>query len=581
MKSRLTALLACTAFAVALTVHAQPPARPEKPDAPKTDKEATPDNLARLSDRGAADYKKFEDALVRLVQRMRKSPRVEDQQRAAALQKAIDLANQEQIENKFQRLLAEVAGNKDLTTDELLKAAGQNDELIKVLREMLNILLTDSELLRKQEEIKMLSELIKQVELIIKAEKIEQTKMDGNRVPSEQIAKTQKGITSNTESVARAIGSKPDDKKNDAKKDDGKKDDPKKNDGKKDDPKKDDPKKDDAKSGDGKSGDGKSGDPKKGDGKGDAKGDSKGDPQKGPDTKPGDPKPGDAKQGNQQDQNQPMPQSEQARKRIQEAIEAQKKVEDELKKNQREPASKNTDDAIAKLEELKKELEKRLRQLREEELERLLANLQARCERMLAMQIEVQSGTKRVYSVVSSLEDKKPTRAEEQQSQQLSTREGEIVKEANRTLQLLSAEGSAVAFAMSLENVRDDMTIVEKRLDKYDVGEITQNTEQYIIDALKEMIEALKKKQQEMKENKNKPQPPGQPPPQRLLDLLAELKLIRSQQMQLNKRTIDYAATYKGEQTDDPLVAKELELLSKRQVKLEDMLKKIATGKNQ
>src|SRR5262245_7742903 len=170
MKHRLLALLAFTVLAVALTVHAQPPAKPA--GAATTDKEATPENLTRLSDRGAADYKKFEDALVRLVQRMRKSPRVEDQQRAAALEKAIKLANDEQVENRFQRLLVEIAGNKDLTTDELQKAAQGNEELIKILREMLNILLTDSELLRKQEEIRKLSELIKQVEGIIKAEKI-------------------------------------------------------------------------------------------------------------------------------------------------------------------------------------------------------------------------------------------------------------------------------------------------------------------------------------------------------------------------------------------------------------------------
>src|SRR5262249_22630448 len=161
--------LGLAVLAAALTVRAQPPAKPAPTGAPPTDKEATPENLTRLSDRGAAEYKKFEDALVRLVQRMRKSPRVEDQQRAAALEKAIKLANEEQVENRFQRLLAELSGNKDLTTDELFKAASENEELIKILREMLNILLTDSELLRKQEEIKKLSELIKQVELIIKA----------------------------------------------------------------------------------------------------------------------------------------------------------------------------------------------------------------------------------------------------------------------------------------------------------------------------------------------------------------------------------------------------------------------------
>src|SRR5262249_34235983 len=156
-------------------------------------------------------------------------------------------------------------------------------------------------------------------------------------------------------------------------------------------------------------------------------------------------------------------------------------------------------------------------------------------------QIEVYEGTKRVYAVIQTYPDKRPTRAEEQRSQQLSTREGEIVKEANKTMQLLESEGSAVAFAMTLESVRDDMVMIEKHLDKYDVGTMTQRTEEDVIAALKDMIEALKKAIQKMKDDKNKPPPPGgQPPPQRLLDLLAEIKLIRTLQMQVNKRTKDY-----------------------------------------
>jgi hypothetical protein len=503
------------------------------------------ENLVRSTDRAAAEYKKFEDSLLRLVQRMRKSARIEEQQKAEALQRAIDIANKEQVENRFNKLVSLLIGNKELTTDELEKVAGENEALVKVLREMLNILLTDNELLLKQEEIRKLTELIKQVDAIIKAEKIEQTKMDGKRVPSDAIAKTQQGITKATESVARNLAGK-----------------------KADASKPGESKPNEAKPGDAKPGDAKPGDAKPGD------------------AKPGDAKPGDAKPSSSSP-NQPSDPNDQsasakARKQIQEAIESQKKIEEELKKDQRESASRHTDDAIAKLEEVKKELERRLRQLREEELERLLINLQARCERMLAMQIEVQSGTRRVHSVILTLPDKRPTRVEEQQSQQLSSREAEIVREANRTLQLMSAEGSAVAFALSLEMVRDDMKVIEQRLDRYDVSEFTQQIEQDVIDALKEMIEALKKKRQELQQNKNNPPPPNNnpPPPQRLLDLLAELRLIRSQQLQVNKRTLDYARHYQGEQADDPAIQKELEALAKRQARIEEMLKTIATGKN-
>lgn len=641
MRRRFLVVLGCWAIVGVGFGTAQPP-RGTSDRPPDTSAE----NLIRSTDRAAAEYKKFEDSLLRLVQRMRKSARIEEQQKAEALQRAIDIANKEQVENRFQKLVSLLVGNQELTTDELEKVAGQNEELVKILREMLNILLTDNELLLKQEQIRKLTELIKQVDAIIKAEKIEQTKMDGNRVPSDVIAKTQQGITKATESVARSLSGKKAEaarpiegeaKKGDPRAGENKEDtrqakgtakepmrdgesksgEPKPGDAKSDEPKSGESKSGDAKSGDAKSGESKSesspksessspqqppmAEPKnrpdnKADSKGSAGENQSGSPShskpSGSQSKPspgqspsGESKPSEPSPSPNSPPSPPMgedPQNVKAQKQIQDAIESQKKIEEELKKNQRESASRHTDDAIAKLEELKKELERRLRQLREEELERLLANLQARCERMLAMQIEVQAGTRRVHSVIQTLPDKRATRIEEQQSQQLSSREAEIVREANRTLQLMTAEGSAVAFALSLEMVRDDMKVIEQRLDRYDVGEFTQQIEQDVIDALKEMIEALKKKRQELQQNRNNPSQPNNnpPPPQRLLDLLAELRLIRSQQLQINKRTIDYARHYQGEQADDPVIQKELEAIAKRQVKIEEMLKKIATGKN-
>src|SRR5205823_14161449 len=89
-----------------------------------------------------------------------------------------------------------------------------------------------------------------------------------------------------------------------------------------------------------------------------------------------------------------------------------------------------------------------------------------------------------------------------------------------------------------LEQVRDEMKGVQVRLFKTDVGPFTQGIEEDIIAQLQEMIEALKKQQQEMKNKKDQPPPPnGQPPPQTLINLLAELKMIRSRQLQINRRT--------------------------------------------
>src|SRR5205807_1485474 len=81
------------------------------------------------------------------------------------------------------------------------------------------------------------------------------------------------------------------------------------------------------------------------------------------------------------------------------------------------------DKPIQTLEEARRRLEEILRQLREEEQQRLLAALQARCEQMLVLQLQVYDGTVRVDRAVAQNPDKRPTRAEEQRALQLSDRE--------------------------------------------------------------------------------------------------------------------------------------------------------------
>src|SRR5207245_3245045 len=258
----------------------------------------------------------------------------------------------------------------------------------------------------------------------------------------------------------------------------------------------------------------------------------------------------------------------------------QRQAEDGIKKENKEDASKKQSQAIAKLDEALKKLEEILRQLREEEIERLLAKLEQRCRRMLEIQIEVYDGTVRVDKAIGTNPDKKASRAEEQRSLQLSDREEVIVVEANKAIQILEAEGTAVAFPQMFEQVRDDAKNVARRLGKADVGTVTQVIEQDIIAALKDMIEALKKAQQDLKSGQSQPGQ-SQPQNQKLIDLLAELKMIRAMQVRVNSRTKVYAQKYTGEQASEPDIQKELGELAQRQMKIFDVTNNIAKGKNQ
>jgi hypothetical protein len=274
-----------------------------------------------------------------------------------------------------------------------------------------------------------------------------------------------------------------------------------------------------------------------------------------------------------------------AKQRIQDAQEYQKKAEEELKKNNTPEAADNANNAANELEKAKKRLEDLIRQLRDEEMERVLAALIQRCQRMLEMQQEVLRGTVRVDAQIGATPGKKADRDAILASLNLSDDEAKIVLEATKAIDMLESEGSAVAFPEAFQQVREDMKHVQRRLKNTDVGEVTQAIEQDIIDTLKEMIKALEKAKQELDDKKNPPMPPkeGQPPPNKdepLIKLIAELKMLKSLQLKVNSRTELYSKRYQGEQAMTEDIRAELQELARRQERIFDAAKKLAAGDN-
>src|SRR5207253_8615489 len=122
---------------------------------------------------------------------------------------------------------------------------------------------------------------------------------------------------------------------------------------------------------------------------------------------------------------------------------------------------------------------------------------------------------------------------------------------------------------------REDTRNGSRRLSKADVGSVTQNVEQDIIALLKEMIEALKK----ASKGGGGGGGGGNPQNGSLIDLLAELKMIRSMQIRVNTRTLTYARQYQGEQTNDPDIRKDLAGLGARQWRISEATHHLPPGK--
>jgi hypothetical protein len=565
----------------------------------KEDNKAIQADVTGSQERLKQQFKDFTTDLLRLAQRLENSPKAEDRDKAQALKNALKSASEQGIEVKFTTLiLALKTSNAFKNIDTLQGVLTQNQEIRDDLRKLIDVLLKDdreSALRKEREEVQKLLEKLKEV--IEKQERV-QANTELGKLGKTDIAKAQNKVTKETKDLVdpKKAGDPKDGKDSkDGKGKDGKdsKDgDPK--DGKGKDSKDGDPK-------DGKGKDSKGGDPKDGKGK-DSKG---GDPKdgKGKDSKGGDPKDGkggdpmDSKAGESADMP-PNPETQIAKKQIQEGVKEQEAAEKKIEKDDKQGASEDQAKAVDKLKQAQKKLEELLKQLREEEIERLLAQLQGRCEKMLAMQIAVKDGTVALDKIITGNPDKKSSRAEDQKALELSDKEDEISKEANKALTLIEAEGSAVAFAEVFKQVLGDMNTTAGRLRRADVGEVTVAIENDIIDALKEMVAALKKARKDNQEPKPPmpPMPPssgGSPPDQKLIDMIAELKMIRSMQIRVNNRTTIYGKQIEGEQVPNISkvadakekekavgVRKEFKDLSTRQQKLSKVTEDIAKGRN-
>jgi len=661
---RLLPALAVTAAGVLLLATgspAQPPAAPP-----------TPADLKAKQEENQKLFKDFTDSLVRLANRLEKSERPEDKEKAKTITRAIELASKENVSGQFQKLVQGLAKGK--TEFDLSGLQGDEAQLRAMLKKILDILMTDDESAARKAEIAKLEAILKQVKELQRVQRVIQGVTESKSGDPKKIADSQGKAAERTEDIVKQAG----DKKGDGKgkpgepKDDRAEAKPEAKPGEapgeakpetgeaKGEPKEGEGKPGEPKEGEGKGmgkgmpmdgmGEGKPGEPKEGEGKpGEGKGagepkpmtggpmDPKNpmpgggkpmDPKNPMGGKPGDPKPGkpgdgkgkgegkgegkpgDAKAGEGKGSGegmgkpmpggkpgagkpgggdapppppggaQPPPQDQTpGRKELEEAIPFQKDAEKKVGDNNRKDASKGQDQALEQIAKAVAELEKRLKQLREEEAKKLLAALENRINKMLVMQIEVYEATKAIDGNVQKNMNEIGA-ADRQKSLMQGDREGEIVVEADRAMKLMENEGSAVAFATVLNEVRIDMIAVQRRLSQVYVDKPTQVIEEQIISMLKDMAEALKKAQQE-------PPPPAPPKPgqagkppanKKLLDLIAELKLIRSLQKQVNERTKMYGTQDKNAvQSKDPIIQAELRMLSAKQAKLEAMLEKISS----
>jgi ribosomal protein S8 len=130
--------------------------------------------------------------------------------------------------------------------------------------------------------------------------------------------------------------------------------------------------------------------------------------------------------------------------------------------------------------------------------------------------------------------------------------------------------------------MREDIRQVIERLSQAKVDKLTQDVEQDVIAALEEMLKALKKALKDLEKQRQQPpnSMPMDPQDQPLVDVLSEIKLIRSLQVWVNNRTERYTKQIKGEQADSLDLIEAIQRLAERQERIYRITRDLSAGKN-
>ena len=307
-----------------------------------------------------------------------------------------------------------------------------------------------------------------------------------------------------------------------------------------------------------------------------------GQPQDG-DPQPGAPQPAGPQDSAPQPAEGTPPQTPGA-EQIEEAQRAMREAQEQLEQAEREGAREKQAEAVRKLREAKEKLEEILRQLREEEAELTLRALEARFQKMLEDQQAVLAETERLAAATAGGDPADWEARYAAKARDLARRERLIGVEGDKAAGLLAEDGGSVAFPEALRQILADVSFAADLLGKPRVGELSQSVQRDVVASLEEMIAAFRQELEKLREQQQSGRPPGQggqPGEEGLVDRIAELKMLRTLQVGVNRRTVLLGGEDPaGDASGDVDVARRLRDLAARQLRIERAAYDMATGRN-
>jgi hypothetical protein len=265
---------------------------------------------------------------------------------------------------------------------------------------------------------------------------------------------------------------------------------------------------------------------------------------------------------------------------IGEAAKKMQQAEEKLQKPDKNGAVEAQEDAVAELQKAKAELEERLRQMREEELIADLEKLEVRFKRMLQVEQGIRLQTEKIAAQSSSRQTKI-------EADRLASDQQTNMSEAETALIMLREHGTARAAAETLEQARFDMTEVQHRLKETQLDYLTIQMENSVIESLKELIDAVQSAREETAKRQDAQNAAGETASaaedEPLIQLLAELRMIRTMQRRVNDRTAlcntEIEKLRQIPNADFSVLQKQVEELARQQNRISRILHDLKIGK--
>ena len=600
IRSMIFAASFCTCLWMWFGVVAQEPkssdSEPDKKTVPP--KVVTPKDLRDDALAISGRYARFERMLTQMADILGR----QDPERADLLRRAIGKGREDQVKEDIEKVV------ELLSKSELGTATEKQTEIVASLETLLKLLQSEDRRSSVEREQERLNGLLKDVRSILAEQKSARAATQNSEAPSNAAPGQQKAL----EGAKKTLDSmkEHDDQQAEAEQGDDKEDDEARDpDSSEESDGKSTGKSKDGKSAKGKPTDGKPGEEKKdGDTEGtDPEGKDQEDKKKGdrepkgdsaPNSKPGDgePKDGESKDGKSkgsgskseqkssgkkksagksgEKSGKDEPKKTPGREQLENAQQQMERALEELKEQEREKALEHEDEALEELHEAASELEEMLKQLREEEKEMLLASLEARFQRMLAAETQIHEGT----VSLAATPQKEWLDQYYGQCRALHQQQTELASECAQTVNLLREDGTSVSILLAVEDIEADMGSVSGWLQESKVEDLTQSVQNDIIESLKQLIETTQKEMQEMKEQQQKSQQQEGPPQKPgLVELMAEIKMLRNLQLQVNRRTKQVDGLLQSASSEDlPSLKKQVHDLAVRQRRLIETAKELA-----